>query len=703
METGRLGDRETGRLGDWETGDSPACMFNSNLFRSGPLGSDGSVVKSRGAMFSPCGFDHLGEIFPPDLRCEELVHHAARPLITRIAWPKYRRSLVASQLLYLCRTRGIAMKTTSCKPSAPRVIGVGIDTARYGHQATFLRDDRQPASAPLTITEDPQGYQKLLQKMEELHRQYPQAELRVHIDAAGQYATNLQRFLQSLELPLIVSLGEPKRNKDYRKALFPKRTTDVTESHAMARFAVAEQPPAAACVPEAYYLLHEIAGRLQAAVKDSTRAINRLHNLLARVFPELATQVRDLSALWLLTLLKKYPTPQRLAAAPKSALKKLPWANLDVAEKLHAAAAGSVGTLAGPLAEELLRQQVEQLESCLASVKKLEQLLIEAYRVLPSSGHVHVESIPGIGVTTAAVLVAKMIAIERFATPESLVGYFGVFPEEDTSGVDRHGNPIPPGTMHMSTKGADLVRRYLWNAAKSALQFNPAVRQLYARLRARGTRGDVALGHCMRKLLHQVFGVWVRNQPYCEAASLSRHTESLRDVPAAAAGPEDPPPLAAVETQAAAGHRRDNPQSKVVTAATTSVAPLAASVKQQGSPGSIDYAFLREQITLEQVLSRLGYLQRLSGRGAQRYGPCPFHAAKRENRSFSVNLKKHVFRCCHPTCNVQGNALDLWALAHRLPLYEAALHLAKAFHLQIQRTREEATRNLNLLTPVAVT
>jgi len=597
------------------------------------------------------------------------------------------------------------MKTPS-QAAVPRLIGVGIDTARYGHRATFLRDDRQPASPPLTITEDPQGYRQLRQKLEELHRQHPQAELRVHIDAAGQYATNLQRFLQSLALPLIVSLGEPKRNKDYHKALFPKRTTDATESHAMARFALAEHPPAATDVPAACYLLHEIAGRLQAAVKDSTRAINRLHNLLARVFPELAMQVRDLSALWVLALLKKYPTPKRLAAAPKSALAKLPWANLEVAEKLHAAAAGSVGSLAGPLAEALVRQQVEQLETCLASEKKLEQLLIEAYRALPSSGHVHVETIPGIGVKTAAVLVAKMIAIERFATAEHLVGYFGVFPEENTSGVDRQGHPLPPGTMHMSAKGADLVRRYLWNAAKSALQFNPAVRQLYARLKARGTRGDVALGHCMRKLLHQVFGVWVRNQPYCEAASLSRQRKTSADAPVAAAvaaaGSEDSSASAAVEIEAAAGHTRDNPQSKVVTAATASVAPPRAPVKPESSPGSIDYAFLREQITLEQVLSHLGYLERLRGRGAQRYGPCPFHAAKRENRSFSVNLKKHVFRCCHPTCHAQGAALDLWALAHGLPLYEAALHLAQTFHLQTQRTREEATRNPALLTPTAI-
>ncbi len=31
---------------------------------------------------------------------------------------------------------------------------------------------------------------------------------------------------------------------------------------------------------------------------------------------------------------------------------------------------------------------------------------------------------------------------------------------------------------------------------------------------ARGTRGDVALGHCMRKLLHLAFAVWKKNEPF---------------------------------------------------------------------------------------------------------------------------------------------------------------------------------------------
>jgi hypothetical protein len=49
-------------------------------------------------MTLPCGLTTWERFFPSDLRYEESVHHAARPLITRIAWTEDdRRSLVASQ------------------------------------------------------------------------------------------------------------------------------------------------------------------------------------------------------------------------------------------------------------------------------------------------------------------------------------------------------------------------------------------------------------------------------------------------------------------------------------------------------------------------------------------------------------------------------------------------------------------------------
>jgi hypothetical protein len=48
-------------------------------------------------------------------------------------------------------------------------IGVGIDTARYGHRVSFLRPDRKPAAKPLTVMENRAGYQSLQQRLTQLH------------------------------------------------------------------------------------------------------------------------------------------------------------------------------------------------------------------------------------------------------------------------------------------------------------------------------------------------------------------------------------------------------------------------------------------------------------------------------------------------------------------------------------------------------
>ena len=102
----------------------------------------------------------------------------------------------------------------------------------------------------------------------------------------------------------------------------------------------------------------------------------------------------------------------------------------------------------------------------------------------------------------------------------------------------------------------------------------------------------------------------------------------------------------------------------------------------------MDFAFLRQQVTLAQVLEHLGLLAQLRGRGLQRRGPCPLHRSPDEpQRTFSAHLGKNVFQCSHADCGAHGKALDFWAAFHHLPLYDAALHLAATFRLR--RNREE--------------
>jgi CHC2 zinc finger len=157
--------------------------------------------------------------------------------------------------------------------------------------------------------------------------------------------------------------------------------------------------------------------------------------------------------------------------------------------------------------------------------------------------------------------------------------------------------------------------------------------------------------------------------------------------------PPSPPAAAApVVAPAAVGHTQAVPAEPVVTTAVSTVESVTLPVKPAAPQGAsrprIDFAFLRAQVSLEQVLRHLSVFAGLRGRLPQLRGCCPVHdPAGTQARTFSVHLGKNVFQCFQAECGAQGNVLDLWAKVQGLPLYEAALHLAETFGLR--RNREE--------------
>ena len=89
-------------------------------------------------------------------------------------------------------------------------------------------------------------------------------------------------------------------------------------------------------------------------------------------------------------------------------------------------------------------------------------------------------------------------------------------------------------------------------------------------------------------------------------------------------------------------------------------------------PG-VDFDRIRAEITMEQVLSLLGF-QPSKRSGRQWYGRCPLHGSGTGRcHSFSVNVAIGRYYCHH--CRSHGNQLELWAAVTKQPLYQAAIDL----------------------------
>lgn len=330
-------------------------------------------------------------------------------------------------------------------------VGVGIDTARYGHYACFLNDDLQPAAAELAFAASADGYHLFRQRLASIASGHSAVTFVMRIDVAGQYADNLLHFLPQLDrssgkptraianAQVVLSCGDPQRNKNYRAALFGSQKSDPVEARAAARFALTERPAPTATVAPPLRLLRQVAGRLQAVVRQRTRLINQLHHLLALSFPELALLVKDISQGWVLELVHRYPTAELLGTAAATDLDAIAYLPAQQIEPLLGHARVSIASLSGPAVAELVRDQVRQVRDCNARQKRLEGQLVTAYRGLDKPNHL--DTIPSIGPVTAAVLTAFIGDIHRFENPGKRVKYFGVLPIEVSSGVERDGKP----------------------------------------------------------------------------------------------------------------------------------------------------------------------------------------------------------------------------------------------------------------------
>ncbi|MCS3665529.1 transposase [Salinibacter ruber] len=118
------------------------------------------------------------------------------------------------------------------------------------------------------------------------------------------------------------------------------------------------------------------------------------------------------------------------------------------------------------------------------------------------------ETIPGVGLQTAAIVVSELGAPEQFENARQAAAYAGLVPRHRESGTSVRGKP------QMSKVGNGRLRRAMYFPAMTALRFNSAVKAFGNRLKERGKEKMVVVGAAMRKLLHICYGVLKSGRPF---------------------------------------------------------------------------------------------------------------------------------------------------------------------------------------------
>ena len=118
------------------------------------------------------------------------------------------------------------------------------------------------------------------------------------------------------------------------------------------------------------------------------------------------------------------------------------------------------------------------------------------------------ETIPGIGRTTVAKVLAYAGDVRRFDSAKALAAFIGVMPRQRLSGSSVKGRTM------MSRAGHHALRKALYMPGLVARRHNAALKSFGDRLSLAGLAPKAVIGAVMRKLVHLIYGVIKSGRPF---------------------------------------------------------------------------------------------------------------------------------------------------------------------------------------------
>jgi transposase len=380
----------------------------------------------------------------------------------------------------------------------------GIDVAKRKHAIALLDEKGQLVQRPFPIENTRAGFDQLRQALAALN-----SPVLIGLEATGHYWWALYDELTQQAYPVVVL--NALQVHAFRQSGVRKVKSDRTDASWIAEFLRFSQPAPTPPTTTQFLQLKDLSRfryHLSDQIGDAKR---KLWSVLDRIFPEYETLFSSVFLTSSRQLLAQAASAQELAEFDLHELTELlhraSRGRFDraQAEALHTLAQQSVGVRfladAAQLEVRCLLAQIDLLEE---QRHRVDEALAQLMEHIPQ----HILSIPGVGPTTGAALLAEIGDIHRFDAPEKLVAYAGI-----DATVYQTGQ-FEARQVHMSKRGSPYLRHALWQSALMAIQKDAELRAYYDRKCQEGKAHGTALGAVCRKLLTRVFIVLKENRPY---------------------------------------------------------------------------------------------------------------------------------------------------------------------------------------------
>jgi transposase len=255
-----------------------------------------------------------------------------------------------------------------------------------------------------------------------------------------------------------------------------------------------------------------LVSRRRELVVDQTRRVGRLRDLLCSVHPGLE-RVVDPTHKADLVLLARYVTPAEIRRAGTTRIAshvlRSGRHHQDVVDWLvtAAVAAAQAQRLTVPgeqTAAAIVKDLAGEALQARDKIRQLDSQIGELLDVHPDAALIR--SLPGMGATLTAELLAVAGGLGRFSTGDQLASAAGLAPVLQQSGKVRY--------LHRATSGDRTLKMIFYQSAFCALQRDPASRTYYDRKRREGKTHHQAVIALARRRVNVLHAILRNRLPY---------------------------------------------------------------------------------------------------------------------------------------------------------------------------------------------
>ncbi len=407
-----------------------------------------------------------------------------------------------------------------------KIFYMGIDVSKGYADFMIIAPNKLPVINSFQLDDTFEGHQALYGILRGFLAVHSGSKILTGLESTGGYENNWYKSLADFQGSLNIQTARlnPLGVMHNSKADLKKNTTDKISARNIAEYLISHPDKVVYQQSDPLFSLRKQWGFVNMLSKQCTQLLNQLNNLIYTANPEILKYCSNKVSDWVLKLLIKYPSADKLKTARFRTVSKIPYLTENKARKLIRDAKRSVASATDSTTNRLIAATARQILHLKGNIAKQTKLMINECTAPEID---LLKSFPGISDSSAIGLFIEIQTVERFHSAKKLASFFGIHPVYKTSGDGASG-------FKMSKMGRKQPRRTLYMVALASIQCNPLIKELYEYHQEQGKHKMAAIGICMHKILRIIYGMLKHNKPFdpqIDRANRCRNTESINKKP----------------------------------------------------------------------------------------------------------------------------------------------------------------------------